>query len=347
MIAVIIGTRPEAIKLWPVVLELRKRKHAVTVISTGQQAHLLEPIMEELGLKADISWAPGSPLSCWPGPAAFLGRAIEQLALVLGNASLVLVQGDTMTALAGALAAYYGQVPVMHVEAGLRTQDITNPFPEEGNRQMIARIAEMHFAPTKYAKWLLVSEAQDDCDIVVTGNTVVDALRMISQLPAPSLPPPAEILVTFHRRESWDLAGHVADMINDLGQSFNVRWYLHANPFLAERIRARAQVVDVQPASSYRRFIAELSRAGCVITDSGGVIEEASILGKPLVILREETERPEALEFGKLLAPSCTSYELEMAVRAVLKQPVKPSDAFGDGEAAVRIVDAVEAWLTR
>lgn len=343
MVLVVLGTRPEAIKLWPVVMALRARGIDVRIASTQQQPDLLPAFLDELALRVDYAW----PEPRYGHPAVFLGAALTWLEQGLEQIRprLVLVQGDTTTTLAGALAGAYAKIPVAHVEAGLRTRDLEHPFPEELHRQIIARCTRLHFAPTTSARLHLEREALDGrCTIRVPGNTVVDAARALTQRLGP-LEHPADVLVTFHRREAWDRVAELAAALRELPQ--RVRWVLHANPAIAAAARAHGDGLELVAPLGYTAFLRELSSARLVVTDSGGVTEEAIALGVPLVIVRNATERPEALHTARL-CPLDELANLGQIVADMLNAPrPPPSDAFGDGHASERIADTIVGFLQR
>lgn len=361
-VLVILGTRPEAIKLWPVIEALRETDVLVRVVSTGQQQHLVEPMLLELGIALD----------CWPmrrnrevetrqggfNLVDFLADAVSWLTRQMVDVGLVVVQGDTTTALAGALAAFYAQIPIAHVEAGLRTYDLACPFPEEGNRQLISRLATLHFCPTDAARFNLIDEngSHEDQPAFVVGNTVVDAaLRIKEEIRASArLHHPTDVLVTFHRRESWPDAARVAQAIVDLTErDRSVRWVLHGNPALREQIREaacaactiRSLTIDFVEPLGYRDFITQLLDAELVITDSGGVVEEAVTLGRRCIILRDATERHEALEVAHMLGVGELD-ELPALVDSMLAAPPpKATTLFGDGNASERIAGHIVDFL--
>ena len=358
-ILVVMGTRPEAIKLWPVITELRARSYDVRIASTNQQPDLLPPILKELGLVPE--YEPHlSDLRSFQSAALHvkLGTWISWLGqmIAIDEPQLVIVQGDTTTALAGALAAFYAQVPIAHVAAGLRTYDLTSPFPEEGNRQMIARIATLSFPPTKEALANLCDEHAARVPIqkidgfggfaCVYGNTGIDALHSAMKLSSmkAAKSEPSDILVTFHRRESWAEARTVFRAIDELGKTRRVRWVLHPNA--TERFaEEEARFMQLVRPMGYSAFVDELLSTKLVITDSGGVVEEAVTIGVPTIMLRDVTERSEALDAGAELLGRDELHLLERTVDAQLARVRSPSGVFGDGKAAQRIADHVGDFL--
>ena len=295
-------------------------------------------------------FVPGQPLTDLLGRAIIgLGRLIRELA-----PALMIVQGDTTTALAGALAAFQEEVPVGHVEAGLRTEDLLRPFPEEANRRLITRISTLHFAPTELARERLEGEGVSPLSISVPGNTVLDTLRVVGTR---AIPRPVGgrrlALVTVHRRETWGAPlRRIARAVGELARlepDLDVCVPAHPNP----RVRMPfaqipgIQVVDPLP---YDRFVGLLATADVVLTDSGGIQEEAPSLGTPVVLLRELTERPEAVETGFVKLAGSDPGRIVAHARAFLAAgrpaPADPNP-FGDGHAADRIVGVCERHLGR
>lgn len=336
---------------------------AVLVVRTGQHGELLDQHLAELGLVADVT----VPI----GRAGGLGRRLARLVVGIGRAlraqrpvDLMLVQGDTTTALAGALAAFYAGVPVGHVEAGLRTSRPDRPFPEEMHRRLIARLARLHFAPTAGAVRNLVAEGVPPETVWLTGNPVVDALRGVSARGEDpetrelleAVGPRRLVLVTCHRREAWGqpvralarALRRLAEQRRDLA----VLWPVHPSPAVARTVRREVgrgpdNLVLVPPPPA-RVFAALLRRADLVVTDSGGVIEEAATLGRRLLIVRDETERPEAVEAGRAeLVPLERLGDLGALVERALEEPDEPGwwTGFGDGQAAARIARVVTEVL--
>jgi UDP-N-acetylglucosamine 2-epimerase (non-hydrolysing) len=347
-IAVIVGTRPEAVKMAPVHRALAERGLGPVLISTGQHQDLLRSALAPLGLAPDhelaIMTADQTPSSI----AARIFDRMPALLTALAPAAL-LVQGDTTTAFATAMAAYHLQIPVGHVEAGLRTYDDRNPFPEEANRQLIARLARWCFAPTERAKQNLVAERIDDRRIFVTGNTAVDSLLWMVQR-AGSVPPRAPfVLLTLHRRESFGaplrevLAG-VGDFL-EAEPAAEVVWPVHPNPAVTavagEVLGARARVELCAPLD-YDRFAGLLAAARVVLSDSGGLQEEAPSLGKRVLIARETTERPEAVDAGHNRLVGRDRARVRDALLAAWHEPpyrgaLPAPNPYGDGTAGARI----------
>lgn len=363
-ILTIIGTRPEAIKLAPIVLELEKKP--IVFISriclTAQHRKMLDQPLAIFGIKPDYDlniMSPGQTL------AQITARAVKGLDDVVAKEKpdLVLVQGDTTTAFCGALAGYYNQITVGHIEAGLRTGNKYAPFPEEINRRLVSQIADLHFAPTENAKQALLQERIPATNIFVTGNTVIDALLwMRTQVLAtrPELPPGLTpildrrrvILVTGHRRESFGegfenicyAIREVADAFADVSFVYPV----HLNPNVREpvmRILGTHPNIHLIEPLSYPSFVWLMDRAEIVLTDSGGVQEEAPSLGKPVLVMRETTERPEGVAAGNALLVGVRQDRIVEELTQLLQDPKKRAamgavnNPYGDGHAARRVVE--------
>jgi UDP-N-acetylglucosamine 2-epimerase (non-hydrolysing) len=274
----------------------------------------------------------------------------------------VLVQGDTTTTVAGALAGFYGRVRVAHVEAGLRTGDMQEPFPEEGNRRITSSIAHIHFAPTIRARRNLLAEGVPCERILVTGNTVIDALRVVAEaaqeagVSGLAFPPHKRlILVTVHRRENLgerltNICAALGELSERYRESVHMVFPVHPNPKVRDVIYERLAGVpgiDLVPPLDYMSFIGLLQRSHLVMTDSGGVQEEAASLGKPMVVLREKTERPEVIEAERGILVGTCSGDIVSATADLLENDelyqhaAKPIGVFGDGTAAKKIVEAL------
>lgn len=361
-ILLIFGTRPEAIKLFPVIAALKARGDlAVRVCVTAQHRGLLDQVLSIAGVTPDID------LDLME-PGQSLDRLTARLLIGLGEVmdcerpDRVIVQGDTATAMVGALAAYYRKVPVSHVEAGLRSGDIHHPWPEEVNRRIVAPIADQHFAPTEIAADALKRENVAPDTIHVTGNTVIDALHAttarIEDDPAlaAGLDPIAArfagkrlVLVTTHRRENFgggmegiaEAIGRIADR-DDVAVLFPV----HPNPNVVSVMDAmlgdRDNIARIDPLD-YPHFIRALGMADLVLTDSGGVQEEAPALGKPVLVMRETTERPEGVAAGtaKLVGTDPARIVSEISTLldddAAYQAMARAHNPFGDGHASIRI----------
>lgn len=362
---VVLGTRPEAIKLAPVVRSLRARGVPTLLVSTAQHREMLDQVLTLFALEPDRDLDLMRPNQSLSGLAARVLEGIDALLEELAP-RLVVVQGDTTTTMTTSLAAFHRRVPVGHVEAGLRSFDLDNPFPEEMNRRVTSLVAAVHFAPTPLAAERLRAEGVGADRILVTGNTVVDALETMVDVPFDAagsaiaeLPETGRtILVTSHRRESWGpQLESICLALCDLVARFpdvRVVYPVHLNPNVrgaAERLLAGRDRIHLLPPVDYLEFLQLMKRSHLILTDSGGVQEEAPSLGKPLLLMRKVTERPEAFDAGvarivgtdreTLVAEAARLLEDEDAYRAM----ARGGNPYGDGRAAERIALAVERWL--
>lgn len=371
-VLVVFGTRPEAIKLFPVVRALARRPALrVRTCVTAQHRGLLDQVLSIAGLSPDID------LDLME-PGQGLDRLTARLLVGLGQAmdaerpDLVVVQGDTATAMAGALAAYYRRIPVAHVEAGLRSGDILHPWPEEVNRRIVAPIAAHHFAPTDTAAAALIAEAIDPATVHVTGNTVIDALCWTRDRVAadPSLAAGLDdiaarfagrrlVLVTTHRRENF--GGGMTAIARAIGRIADrpdvaVLFPVHPNPAVGPAMDAvlagRDNVARIAPLD-YPHFVRALGLCTLVLTDSGGVQEEAPALGKPVLVMRETTERPEGVAAGTARLVGTDEDRIVSEVFTLLDDSrahaamARAHNPFGDGRAADRIAETLHHALAR
>ncbi len=363
----VFGTRPEAIKMAPVIAQLKSRpgRFDVRVCVTAQHREMLDSVLELFGIRPDHDldlMTPGQELfDITSGVLLGMRRVFEA-----ERPGIVLVHGDTTTTMAAALAAYYCRVPVGHVEAGLRTGDKYAPFPEEVNRKVAGVLADIHFAPTEAARANLLREGVSDASIVVTGNTVVDALLDVagrlegdaalrSRLEAdfPFLDPARRlILVTGHRRENFgdgfeNICGALADLAAKYGDA-QILYPVHLNPNVQEPVRrilggTATPNVHLIPPVDYLPFVYLMTRAHLIITDSGGVQEEAPSLGKPVLVMREVTERPEAVAAGTVRLVGTVREAIVREASRLLDDPAayramsQAHNPYGDGQAASRI----------
>ena len=351
----IIGTRPEAIKMAPVILTLKEEPWVnLRVLATAQHRHMLDQVNDFFGINPDFDlniMRPNQALT------ALTGRLLLELDSVLHTEKpdAVLVQGDTTTVMTVALACFYHRIPIGHVEAGLRTWDIQNPFPEEANRVIAGKLARWHFAPTEVSRQNLLKEGVPDKDIIVTGNTVIDALLMTAAkdltLDIPLDPAKRLVLVTSHRRENFgEPFRNICRALRTLAQNnpdVQFLYPVHPNPNVkdvAYQFLAELPNFQLCEPLDYAPFIAAMKRAYIILTDSGGVQEEAPALGKPVLVLRDETERPEAVDQGvvKLVGPNYESIVKE-AQRLLddddaYRSMARGVSPYGDGHAAERIV---------
>jgi len=350
-VVVVVGTRPEAIKLAPVYRALAKVPQLTPVlVSTGQHTDLLRTALEVFTLKPDYELKVMTPAQSLATTAA---RILERFTLVLEELqpAAVLVQGDTTTAFAAGLAAFYAGIPVGHVEAGLRTGDLANPFPEEANRQMVARVCQWCFAPTPQSRDNLLAERIPAQRIHVTGNTGIDALlESLGELqPRPS--PRPIVLMTLHRRESFgeplrEILLGVLDFLHATPEA-RVIWPVHPNPAvmpLINEVLAQTDRVERIPPQGYRVFAELLASSRLILTDSGGIQEEAPSLGKRVLVARDTTERPEAVQTGqnRLIGRnrSRVAEELRRAwVEPTYAGPIPAPNPYGDGQASRRLVE--------
>jgi UDP-N-acetylglucosamine 2-epimerase (non-hydrolysing) len=354
---VALGTRPEAIKLAPVVLALRARGAAVQVVTTGQQPALAAEALAAFGIAADVAMDAQAASGLSNSVAAML-RGVAG-AIEAARPDAVVVQGDTASCFAAAFAAFHARVPVAHVEAGLRSHDVANPFPEEGYRVAVDGLSRWLFAPTERAAANLSAEAARGARILVTGNTGVDALlatqARVADDPCPvPLPAGARLVVaTLHRREAF---GPVMDGLAEAlariasRQDVMLALPLHSNPAAAGPIYARLSGlprVALLDALPYPRMVRLLASATLLLTDSGGLQEEAPALGLPVLVLREVTERPEALDAGAALLAGTEPRRIAMLANMLLDDEPRraamaaPRFPYGDGCAAERIAAAL------
>jgi UDP-N-acetylglucosamine 2-epimerase (non-hydrolysing) len=369
--ALVIGTRPEAIKMAPVHQALTASGDFRPLLcSTAQHRELLDPILETFDLVPDADLALMTPDQTL---AELCGRALPALDRWLASVQpdLVLVQGDTTTVLCAAMAAFYRSIRVGHVEAGLRTGDLRAPFPEEMNRVLTTRLASWHFAPTTSARDNLLGEGVPPAAVFVTGNTVIDALLEardrirreppVGDLPAGMLDPGRGplVVITGHRRENFG-AGFlgICSAIAELARTFTDHRFVypvHLNPQVQRPVHEHlGDLPNVQllPPLNYLPFVALLDRAHLVLTDSGGIQEEAPSLGKPVLVMRETTERPEAVTAGTVKLVGTDPVVIVREATRLLRDPeahaamARVENPYGDGHAAGRIVAACRACLT-
>lgn len=364
---VAIGTRPEAIKMAPVVRGLRRAGVPVVVCATGQHPTLTARATDALHLAVDEALPPVPPNTPLVGVMAHVATTFGH-ALAEHRPELVLVHGDTTGTVAAALAASYARIPVGHVEAGLRTGDPRAPFPEELNRRLVDQLASIAFAPTARARDHLLREGCDPERIHVTGNPVVDALhQMRAEVVDRPLDAFAElaglgldahggrvVLVTAHRRENHEeaLDRICAAVCRLAAEGARVVWPVHPNPEVERVVRPalRGQPgISTVGALSYPAFVRLLLRASLVLTDSGGVQEEAACLGRPTLVLRDKTERPEVFETGVVALVGTETESILREARRWLVEPPTATGAepLGDGRAGERIGAIVAAFRTR
>ncbi|WP_413766765.1 non-hydrolyzing UDP-N-acetylglucosamine 2-epimerase [Rhodococcus pyridinivorans] len=364
-VLVVYGTRPEAIKMAPVVTALQRSEVLEPVVAvTGQHREMLDQVNTLFGIEPSHDL---DILTQRQGLEAITAKALGGVSDVIAREEpgAVLVQGDTTTCFAAALAAFYCKVPLVHLEAGLRTGDRYNPFPEELNRRLTSQLASLHLAPTPTSRANLLADGIDPGDIVVTGNTVIDALYTVtSQQPsldnpdlAPLLGRPM-VLVTAHRRESWgEPMACSARAIARLARAFPHMTFLlpaHLNPIVREVLLPPLADLDnvvVTNPLSYSDFALAMAASTIVLTDSGGVQEEAPSLGKPVLVMRETTERPEAVTAGTVRLVGTDEELIVEWVTRLLTRPAaydemaRAVNPYGDGSAAQRSVAAIEHFF--
>jgi UDP-N-acetylglucosamine 2-epimerase (non-hydrolysing) len=361
----IFGTRPEAIKMAPVVKKLQETAGIESkVCVTGQHREMLDQVLSLFDIQPDVDLNLMQPNQKLAGLTSEILTHLDPVFEDL-KPDWILVQGDTTTAMASALGAFYRQIKVGHVEAGLRTFDKWQPFPEEINRRVISTVADLHFAPTELSRSNLLHEGVADEHIRVTGNTVVDALQIIVERPAPqeitnllnSLGISADrdlILVTAHRRENFgepleQIFQAVLRLAEKFGDRIHFVYPVHRNPNVSEpahRMLDGHPTIHLLEPLEYLPLIHLLKHARLVLTDSGGIQEEAVSLGKSTLVLREKTERPEGLDSGILQLVGTDREKIITEASKILSEPTdgkqqKYCNPFGDGQAAKRIVEAL------
>ena len=358
----VVGTRPEAVKMAPVILALSREPWArVRVLATAQHRRMLDDVLGLFGIAPDVDLDLMLPDQSLADLSARMISALDA-SLARESADVVLAQGDTTTVLATGLACFYRRIPFGHVEAGLRTGDLANPFPEEMNRVVASRLARFHFASTAAARANLLREGIPDADIHVTGNTVIDALLHVAGLDVPvgvALDPAKRlILVTAHRRESFGAPLRTAlgavRTLADRNDDVEVLYPVHPNPNVTgparEILGGHPRVVLCEPLE-YAPFVSAMKRAFLIITDSGGVQEEAPALGKPVLVLRNETERPEGVAEGVVKLVGTTPERILAEAQRLLNDPqayaamARGVSPYGDGRASERIVAVLRESL--
>jgi UDP-N-acetylglucosamine 2-epimerase len=360
----VMGTRPDTIKMAPVVAALRAGAPAIApiVCVTAQHREMLDDVLRLFEIVPDVDLNIMTKMQSLTDVTARVLIGMEPV-LAQHRPDVVLVHGDTTTSTATALAAFYAKIPVGHVEAGLRTTTTGEPFPEELNRRVTGAIARYHFAPTGRAKANLLAERLDGADVIVTGNTVIDAFletsRRLERRPPPAAlagldPDRPLIFVTAHRRENHDAMPDIARAVKAIAafpQRPQILWPLHPSPQVAPVIRpllAGVEGIRLTEPLDYAATVAAVARCRFVLTDSGGLQEEAPTLGKPVLVMRRETERPEGLAAGTLRLVGADPAQIVAWSRRLLENTdgvyaamAHASNPYGDGHAAERIV----AWL--
>lgn len=362
-IKIILGTRPEAIKLAPVILKLKEDKFDISVIHTGQHTNLANDILDYFGIKPDLRLNPDRSGNSEASLLQSLISVIEPL-LSPDDTGLVMVQGDTSSALAGALAGHYQKIPVAHLEAGLRSHDISQPFPEETNRKLISHLAEIHFAPTATAKSNLLYEGVKTTEVHLTGNSVTDALKMILERSDRSKDSVRTIyangfkkliLLTTHRRENLgDPQNEIFKAIKQIAERHSevkIVFPVHPNPAIKKHLQqldGLPNVSLIEPLS-YFEFVPLMAASDLILTDSGGIQEEAPALGVPVLVLRNKTERPELIEAGAgmLVGTDVKKITTETSRHLNSSGRRKPKEIFGDGKTSSRVSAIIKDFYTR
>ncbi|QNQ41351.1 UDP-N-acetylglucosamine 2-epimerase (non-hydrolyzing) [Brucella intermedia] len=362
-ILAVVGTRPEAIKMAPVILGLQEQPWVeVRVLATAQHRQMLDQVLRFFGITPDVDLNIMRPNQALTTLTARLLLELDQV-LLDEKPDVVLVQGDTTTVMAVAMACFYHRIPVGHIEAGLRTWDIQNPFPEEANRVIAGKLATWHFAPTEGSRQNLLKDGIPDEKIIVTGNTVIDALYMSAKrelsIGIPLDDTKRMVLITSHRRENFgapfrEICRALRKLAED-NRDVQFLYPVHPNPNVKdvahEFLSSFENVILCDPLD-YAPFVAAMKRAYLIVTDSGGVQEEAPALGKPVIVLRDETERPEAVADGvvKLVGPNYDRIVKEVqclidddASYARMTRGVSP---YGDGFATERIVTELRKYFS-
>ena len=365
-VMLVYGTRPEAIKMAPVIFELRRSTQLTpVVVLTGQHRSMLEQVNQDFHISHDHDleiMEAGQTLQditvrCLEGTSELLKAE---------RPDVVLVQGDTTSAFSAALAAFYEQIPVAHLEAGLRTGDMYSPYPEEINRRLITRLASLHLAPTPASRENLLREDVEGRSVVVTGNTIIDSLLWIVRQARPfsnhrllAMERSGEpiLLVTAHRRESWgepmQHVGHALAEISSRMPELQVVLPAHPNPTVRASLLPllKGPNVTILEPLPYPEFARLMAMSSIVLTDSGGIQEEAPSLGKPVLVMRDSTERPEGVLAGTARLVGTSPAEIISSVESLLREPdayqamAKSVNPYGDGRAARRAVEALTFFL--
>lgn len=362
-VLITVGTRPEAVKTAPVIRHLREGDWArVRVLVTAQHRELLDRVFDFFGIRVDVDLDLMRPEQSLPDLTSRLVPALDA-ALAAEQPDIVLAQGDTTTVMATALACFYRRIPFAHIEAGLRTHRKYYPYPEEINRVLASHLGDLHFAPTPQARENLLNEGIDAERIVVTGNPVIDALLWAAERDLPAaLAPRGDrrlILVTAHRRENFGRPLEaICDALTEIvaAREVEVLYPVHPNPHVRATVTERLgdhPHVRLVPPLDYAGFVAAMKAAHLILTDSGGVQEEAPSLGKPVLVLRDETERPEGLAAGvtRLVGPHrqrIVSETLKLLDDdAAYRRMAQATNPYGNGTASRRIAEALRAFLSK
>jgi UDP-N-acetylglucosamine 2-epimerase (non-hydrolysing) len=370
-ILTIFGTRPEAVKLAPVVQELNRTSNVdAKVCITAQHREMLDQVLNLFQITPDIDLNLMTPNQSLAEITAAIFNNLDHVLSDL-EPDWILVQGDTTTVMASALLGYYHHIKVGHVEAGLRTGDKWQPFPEEINRKVAGVVADLHFAPTEWSRQNLLKEGIPEDKIRVTGNPVIDALHYVAKMPTPKAvleifdqiglmkesdeSDPRLILVTAHRRENFgqpleNICAALRELAESYGQDLRIVYTVHLNPNVQEPVYRNLQGIPnitLLPPLDYQPMVHLMKRAAIVLTDSGGLQEEAPDLGIPVLVMREVTERPEGIEAGTVKLVGTDVEKIFRGTKSLLDDPsvynemARAVNPYGDGHAAERIVQAL------
>lgn len=357
---IILGTRPEAIKLAPLILKCQRHPSMAPIVcSTGQHREMLDQVLTYFEIKPEIDLGLMKPGQTLSGLTAACIESVDRV-VVEQKPDAIVVQGDTTTVMASSMVGFYRQVPIVHVEAGLRTGDLMAPWPEEFNRRVTGIVTKLHCAPTSGAAAALAREGVPADAIRVTGNTVIDALLMSVERERgrtaqwlekyPMIDRGPVLLVTGHRRENFgDGLENICQALRDLAlqhPTLQIVYPVHLNPNVSGPVRERLAGlpnIHLMPPAGYPEFVWLMDKATIVLTDSGGVQEEAPSLGHPVLVTREKTERPEAIDAGLAELVGTDRKKIVSRVSELLARPKSnlalPANPYGDGFAAQRIVD--------
>lgn len=360
----IFGTRPEAIKMYPVYKALNNFKEFETkVVITSQHQEMLRQVIELFNIKVDYDLKVMEEKQTLTKITNKVLTGLKDI-FDTDRPDILLVHGDTTTTFASALAAFYEKIPIGHVEAGLRTHNKYSPFPEEMNRKLTDTLTDLYFAPTEKAKENLLKEGVEERSIYVTGNTVVDALIEILQKDIKTNLPINEdekyIVATAHRRENWgkpmeEICYAIKSIAEEFGNQYKIVFSVHKNPIVREtvnRILKDTQNIILVEPMDYLTFIKLLSKATLILTDSGGIQEEAPTLRKPVLLMRDTTERPEAIESGIVRLVGTNREKIIREVKKILtnkeeyEKMISNKNPFGDGKAGIRIAKIVFDFLS-
>ena len=343
----VLGTRPEGIKMCPLILEANSRRNefSTVVINTGQHKELVDSVFNIFKVKPNYNLASmiQNQTLCYS-----LSNILSALGQIIKEESpdYVIVQGDTTSTFAGALAGYYNKIPVVHLEAGMRSGDLYSPFPEEGNRKMVSQITDIHFCATDSNKENLLKEGIKE-NLFVVGNTGLDAINLVLSTTQSELPfnkAQKKVLLTLHRREAFSSMSPVMEAINYLSEygGVQITFPMHPNPNLrkvvGEKLKNNDNIKCIEPLD-YTEFVKEMASADVILTDSGGVQEEAPFLGKPVVVIREKTERTETLGKGSHLVGYSKTKIVAKTLELLETGYNTPDYSYGDGKSSKRICD--------